>query len=64
MAISIKAARVNAELTQEQVAKKLRKSKSTIVNYETYTTPVPIDVALEMAELFGMSVNDIKWTQD
>ena len=34
MKISLKAARVNAGLTQDEVAKITKKSKSTIVSYE------------------------------
>ena len=64
MAISIKAARVNAGLTQVELAELLKKSKSTIINYESYSTNVPINVALEMAKLFGLSVNEIKWSED
>lgn len=64
MAISIKAARVNAGYTQTEVANSVGKTKNTIVNYENYTSKVPIDVALAMAKLFNMSVDDIIWTQD
>jgi DNA-binding XRE family transcriptional regulator len=64
MAISIKAARVNAGLTQEQVAKALKKSKNTIVAYEAYTSSPDITVAIEMAELFGMSLGDIIWNKE
>lgn len=64
MAISIKAARVNAGFTQVQVAEATGKTKNTISSYENYTSKVPIDVALAMAKLFNMSVDDIIWTQD
>lgn len=64
MAISIKAARVNAGLTQEAVAKALKKSKNTIVSYESYTSSPDISVAIAMAELFKMSLADIIWTKD
>lgn len=64
MAISIRAARVNAGLTQTEVAKSLGKSKGTIASYENYVSKVPITVALAMAKLFGMSVDDIIWSQD
>ena len=33
--ITLKAARVNAELTQDEVAERIGKSKQTIVNWET-----------------------------
>ncbi len=64
MAISIKAARVNAGLTQLDVAKALGKSKTTIVSYEAYTTAPDIQIAMKMAKLFNMSVDDINWTQE
>ena len=64
MSITIKAARVNAGFTQLDVAKALSKNKQTIANYENYVTEIPIGVALEMAKLFGMSVDDIKWAAD
>lgn len=64
MAISIKAARVNAGFTQEQVAKALNKNKNTIISYEAYTTYPDINVAQAMAKMFGMSLNDIIWTRD
>lgn len=64
MAILIKAARVNAGLTQTDVAKAIGKSKNTIVSYESYTTIPDINTAKEMAKLFNMSVNDIIWSKD
>lgn len=64
MAISIKAARVNAGLTQEEVAKALKKSKNTIVSYEAYTSSPDINVALAMSKLFQMPVDEIVWEKD
>lgn len=64
MAISIKAARVNAGFTQTEVAERVGKTKNTIASYEAYTTVPDISVAKAMAEMFGMSLDDIIWTQD
>lgn len=64
MAITIKAARVNAGLTQEEVAKALKKSKNTIVSYEAYTSSPDINVALAMAALFGMPLDNIIWDKE
>lgn len=64
MAISIKAARVNAGLTQSEVAEYVNKTKNTIVNYEAYTTTPDIKTAQALAELFGMTVDDIIWSKD
>ena len=62
MAIHLKAARVNAGLTQDEVAEKLGKSKSTIVNYELYRSKPDIETAQKLAELYGMSVDNIIWS--
>ena len=64
MAISIKAARVNAGYTQEEVAKALKISKNTIVSYEAYTTSPDINVAIAMSKLFQMPVDEIIWDKD
>lgn len=64
MAVYIKAARVNAGLTQEEVAKALGKSKNTIVSYEAYTSSPDINVAIAMADLFGMALGDIIWNKE
>lgn len=64
MAISIKAARVNAGYTQTEVAEYVKKTKNTIASYEAYTTTPDINTAKAMAELFRMSVDDIIWSHD
>ena len=64
MAISIKAARVNAGLTQEATAKALGISKNTIISYEAYVTFPDINTAKAMAALFNMSVDDIAWSKE
>lgn len=64
MAISIKAARVDAGLTQAQVAKGLGKSKTTIVSYEAYDTVPDINTAKAMAAMFGVTVDEIKWSKE
>lgn len=40
--ISLKAARVNANMTQAYVAKKLKKNKQTIVNWENGKTVIDV----------------------
>ena len=64
MAISIKAARVNAGLTQTEVAERINKTKNTIASYEAYNTVPDIKTAQALAELFGMTIDDIIWSQD
>ena len=62
MAISLKAARVNAGLTQSFVCDALNISKTTITNYELYRTKPDIETAKKLAELYGMTVDDIIWS--
>ena len=64
MAITIKAARVNAGYSQAEVGKEVGKTKNTIASYESYTTVPDIKTAQAIAELFGMTLDDIIWTKD
>ena len=59
MAIHLKAARVNAGLTQEEVSRALNISKGTIQNYETYKNTPTVETAQKLAELYNMNVDDI-----
>ena len=59
MKITLKAARVNKGFTQEYVAKKLKKSKNTIVNYESGKSVPDIETGKALAALYGMSVDDL-----
>lgn len=59
MAMTLKAARVNAELTQREAAKALGISKNTLSNYEQYRTIPDIEKSKKIAALYGCSVNDI-----
>ena len=61
MAIHLKAARVNAGLTQTEVAEKLKISRNTLISYEKYKSIPDIDMAQKLAELYGMSVDNIIW---
>lgn len=62
MAIQLKAARVNANLTQEAAAKALCISKNSIINYEAYKSKPSVDLAKKIASLYGMKVDDIIWS--
>lgn len=64
MAITLKAARVNAEFTQEKAADALGISKQTLANYESYKTKPDIDVAIRIAKLYKMTVDDIIFFND
>ena len=64
MALHLKAARVNAGLTQDAAVQEMRKrgckiSKNTLINYEKYRTKPDIDTAQALAALYGKSVDDI-----
>lgn len=59
MAIHLKAARVNAGLTQSEAAKELNISKGTLANYEKYKTKPDIEMSKKIAELYGTTVDDI-----
>lgn len=62
MAIHLKAARVNAGLTQETVAERLEISKNTLISYEKYRSKPDIETAQKLAELYGTTVDKIIWS--
>lgn len=53
MAITLKAARVNAGMTQREAARALKINKNTLANYENYKTSPSIEKAHEIAKLYG-----------
>ena len=59
MAITLKAARVNAKVTQKEAARLLEISKSTLASYEMYKTIPGIDMAKKIAALYGLEVDGI-----
>lgn len=61
MAISLKAARVNAEYTLENAAKALEISKGTLASYEQYKTSPSIEMAHKIAKLYNTTVDKIKF---
>jgi DNA-binding XRE family transcriptional regulator len=52
--ISLAAARVNANLTQEDTAKKMRVSKKTVVNWESGKTAPDINQFRSLCQLYNM----------
>lgn len=54
MKISLRAARVNANLTQGDVAKHVRKTKQTIINWENGRTPIDAIYFEELCRLYKM----------
>lgn len=59
--ISMAAARKNAGLTQKQVCDVLNISKTTLVNYEKGRTIPDCKVAGEIAQLYNMPSDHIKF---
>ena len=59
MKITIKAARVNAGLTQDEVAAQINKSKNTILSYEKGRSIPDIETGKALAKLYGVSIDDL-----
>ncbi len=57
--VSLKAARVNAGFTQSEVAKKLKKNKQTIVNWENGKTEIDIGNFLTLCQLYKVDKANI-----
>ena len=57
--ISLAAARVNAGMTQEEVAKKMGISKNTVVNWEKGISEPTITQGLKLSELYGIPLDNI-----
>ena len=52
----LNAARVNAAMTQTEVAKALNKNKQTIVNWEKGATAIKVTDLLQLSELYGIPI--------
>ena len=57
--ISLAAARVNAELTQDAVAKELHVSKTTVVNWEKGKVKPTFIVLTTLSKLYGIPIDNI-----
>lgn len=57
--ISLAAARVNAGMTQEQAAKKMKVSKQTIVNWEKGKAEPKISQINELCDLYKIHLDNI-----
>lgn len=60
MRITLRAARINAELTIKQVTKKIGVSEEVLRNYERSRTVVPDEILRALLELYGMDTMDLK----
>lgn len=59
MQISLAAARVNAKLTQEDVATKMKVGKKTIINWEKgWSTPSFADVSM-LSDIYKIPIDNI-----
>ena len=57
--ISLAAARVNANMTQDDVAKKLGVAKNTIVAWEKGENEPKVTQALALSEIYGIPLDNI-----
>ena len=64
MPMILAAARINAKLSKTQVCEALKIHPNTLDSYESYTTKPNIDRAIQMAELYGCSIDEIKWSDE
>ena len=58
--ITLKAARVNAELTLDDVAERIGKSKQSIENWENGKTPIKYSDLLKLSEIYEMPIQYIR----
>jgi len=58
--VSLKAARVNAGLTQMDAANALGKSKQTIVNWENGSSAIKYVDLVRLAELYGAPIEMLR----
>lgn len=63
MKVSIKAARINAELTQAELAEAVGVSKKSVELWEKCKTRPTIDKVPKLCEAFGATYDDIDWTR-
>ncbi|MBQ0125968.1 MAG: helix-turn-helix transcriptional regulator [Clostridiales bacterium] len=63
MAITMKAARINAGYKQTEAAEKLGVSPNTYLNWENGKTIPTVDRAYEICELFNLPIDSIIFLQ-
>lgn len=59
---SVRAARTDANLTQQQTADALGIAKNTYANYENGKTQPTLDMASRIADLFGRRLDEIRFS--
>lgn len=60
--ISLKAARVNADMTQEEAAKLLNVDKSTIASWENGKTQPKYTQCVKLSEIYGIPYDCINFS--
>ena len=58
--LSLKAARVNCELTLREAADKLGVHVDTLGNYESKRTTPKYDIIVKMCHLYGVNLDDLR----
>ena len=58
--ITLRAARVNAELSLDEAAERIGKSKQSIVNWESGKTPIKYSDLLKLSEIYEMPIEYIR----
>lgn len=61
MQLTLRAARVNAGLTQQQVFEKTGFARSTLNRWEAGIVRPKIDCLMVLCELYGVPIECIKW---
>lgn len=62
--VSLKAKRVDLELTLEEASKLIGISKHTLYNYEHYKNVPSVETALKIAKAYDVEVDDLKFARD
>jgi len=57
--ITLRAARINKDLLQTDVAEKLGVSSKTVGNWESGRTPIRAPILVRLCELYGVELSDI-----
>ena len=57
--ITLKAARVNANLTLDEAAERLHTTKQTLISYEKGATYPTVDKLIEICHLYGVRIESI-----
>lgn len=59
MKLTLKALRKNSDLTQEEAARKLKISESTLNNYENYKSYPDVQIVERMLKLYNAQYDDV-----